>query len=215
MPRSASWVSARAASRSTPPASTTTGATHTLRTPSNGAIQASRDPSGDSLGLVRSGLPKSTLRGMSSTMRIGYSGARAPRLPEHLACVTGGFRWMSGRRYTVLPVSGIRTSLAGRLARMGLADVPRAERMLAELGVREGAISPEDEDLLAALATAADPDLALSSLGRIAERDRAILAELRGEASFRERLIAALGASAALADHLVRHPADRSVLLSP
>jgi [glutamine synthetase] adenylyltransferase / [glutamine synthetase]-adenylyl-L-tyrosine phosphorylase len=119
---------------------------------------------------------------------------------------------MSGRRYTVLPVSGIRTSLAGRLARMGLADVPRAERMLAELGVCEASISPEDEGLLAALATAADPDLALSSLGRIAERDRAIVAELHGEASFRERLIAALGASAALADHLARHPADRSVL---
>ena len=122
---------------------------------------------------------------------------------------------MSGYRYTVILVSGIRTSLAGRLARMGLADVPRAERLLAELGVSEGSISAEDEGLLAALATAADPDLALGSLCRIAERDRAILAEVRGEAGFRERLIAVLGASAALADHLARHPGDRTVLRLP
>jgi [glutamine synthetase] adenylyltransferase / [glutamine synthetase]-adenylyl-L-tyrosine phosphorylase len=122
---------------------------------------------------------------------------------------------MPGCRYTVLLVSGIRTSLAGRLARMGLADVPRAERMLAELGVCQGSITAEDEGLLATLATAADPDLALGSLCRIAERDRAILAEARSEAGFRDRLIAALGASAALADHLVRHPADRSVLSGP
>jgi glutamate-ammonia-ligase adenylyltransferase len=122
---------------------------------------------------------------------------------------------MSGCRYTVLLVSGIRTSLAGRLARMGLADVPRAERMLAELGACEGSITAEDEGLLAALATAADPDLALASLCRITERDRAILAEVRRDDSFRDRLIAVLGASAALADHLVRHPADWVVLAGP
>jgi glutamate-ammonia-ligase adenylyltransferase len=98
---------------------------------------------------------------------------------------------------------------------MGLADVPRAERMLAELGACEGSITAEDEGLLAALATAADPDLALASLCRITERDRAILAEVRRDDSFRDRLIAVLGASAALADHLARHPADWAVLRGP
>jgi [glutamine synthetase] adenylyltransferase / [glutamine synthetase]-adenylyl-L-tyrosine phosphorylase len=100
----------------------------------------------------------------------------------------------------------MRTSLAGRLARMGMADVPRAERTLTELGIAD------DEGLLAALATASDPDLALASLSRIAERDRAVLDQACHDAAFRDRLIAALGASAALADHLVRHPADHLVL---
>jgi glutamate-ammonia-ligase adenylyltransferase len=100
----------------------------------------------------------------------------------------------------------MRTSLAGRLARMGMADVPRAERALTGLGIAD------DEGLLAALATAADPDLALASISRVAERDRAVLREARHDAAFRDRLIAALGASAALAGHLVRHPADHLVL---
>src|SRR5258707_116279 len=75
---------------------------------------------------------------------------------------------------------------------MGLADVPRAERTLAGLGVAEGPLpgsTKQDEGLLAALAVAAAPDLSLSSLARIAQR-----------------------ASAALADPLTRHPGDRAVL---
>src|SRR6201996_296496 len=74
-----------------------------------------------------------------------------------------------------------------------------------------------DETVLAALAAAADPDLALVGLARLfgAEpgEDLADLrATLRSEPGFRQRLIAVLGSSAALADHLVRHPVDALLL---
>jgi [glutamine synthetase] adenylyltransferase / [glutamine synthetase]-adenylyl-L-tyrosine phosphorylase len=104
-------------------------------------------------------------------------------------------------------VSGARTSLAGWLARMGFSDVPRAERELAALG-----IAVDGHPLLAALAQAADPGLALAGLARIAERDPALPAELTSDAAFRARLVTVLGVSKALADHLARHPGDTAVL---
>jgi [glutamine synthetase] adenylyltransferase / [glutamine synthetase]-adenylyl-L-tyrosine phosphorylase len=90
---------------------------------------------------------------------------------------------------------------------MGFADVPRAERELAALG-----IAADDHPLLALLAQAADPDLALAGLANIAERDNNLTAALEADAAFGARLIAVLGVSKALADHLVRHPADCAVL---
>jgi glutamate-ammonia-ligase adenylyltransferase len=64
---------------------------------------------------------------------------------------------------------------------------------------------------------AADPDLALSGLARIAGRDAGqdaaeLRAALRADSGFRSRLIAVLGASSALADHLARHPGDWRLL---
>jgi [glutamine synthetase] adenylyltransferase / [glutamine synthetase]-adenylyl-L-tyrosine phosphorylase len=116
-------------------------------------------------------------------------------------------------------VSGARTSLTGWLARMGFADVTRAERQIAGLGVTA------DDPLLAAAAQAADPDLALAGLASIAERitnraqGRAASAEfldtLRDDPAYRARLTAVLGVSKALADHLVRHPADCDILRGP
>ncbi len=100
----------------------------------------------------------------------------------------------------------IRTSLAGRLARMGLADVTRAARTIEGLG------ASGDEGLLTALGTASDPDLALASLALLAERDPKVVRDLSEDYGFRDRLIAALGASSALAGHLARHPADRDIL---
>ena len=90
---------------------------------------------------------------------------------------------------------------------MGFADVPRAERELASLG-----IAADDHPLLAALAQAADPDLALIGLAQVADRDHTLIKSLAGDAAFRARLIAVLGVSKALADHLARHPADSAVL---
>jgi len=104
-------------------------------------------------------------------------------------------------------VSGARTSLAGWLARMGFTDVPRAERELAALG-----IAADGHPVLAALAQAADPGVALAGLARIAERDPALPAELTSDGAFRARLVAVLGVSKALADHLTRHPEDTEVL---
>jgi glutamate-ammonia-ligase adenylyltransferase len=90
---------------------------------------------------------------------------------------------------------------------MGFADVPRAERELAALG-----ISSEDHPVLAACAQAADPDLALAGLAQIAERDPGLIGTLSGDAALRGRLSAVLGVSRAMADHLIRHPGDLAVL---
>jgi glutamate-ammonia-ligase adenylyltransferase len=118
-------------------------------------------------------------------------------------------------------VSGSRTTLAGRLARLGFADAARAERMLlTDLGVDPEAAAgePSADPLLTALAAAADPDLALTGLARVfgADDDRAVLRQaLRDEPDFRDRLTAVLGVSAGLADHLARHPGDAQILRGP
>ena len=52
-----------------------------------------------------------------------------------------------------------RTTLAGRLARLGFADAARAERMVGELRL--------DDQLIGVLGDAADPDLALTGLARL------------------------------------------------
>ena len=95
---------------------------------------------------------------------------------------------------------------------MGFADADRAERLLSE----DLALDPEgaDADLLASLAAAADPDLALTTLARM-PLSGDLLAALRADAGLRSRLTAVLGASAALGDHLARHPADWQVLSGP
>jgi [glutamine synthetase] adenylyltransferase / [glutamine synthetase]-adenylyl-L-tyrosine phosphorylase len=125
-------------------------------------------------------------------------------------------------------VSTPRTgTLAATLARMGFADVARAQHAITtELAL---AITPQasadgpdgpDAALLAALAAAADPDLAVTTLAVFEQRAgpataAALRGALRGEPGLRERLAAVLGASVALGDHLVRHPADWQVLHGP
>src|SRR5580693_219917 len=110
-------------------------------------------------------------------------------------------------------VSGSRTfSLTGWLARMGFSDTARAARMLAALGITG------EEPLLATLARAADPELALYGLAEIGERtgpDCSLHETLNQDEGFRERLTAVLGVSKALADHLTRHPADIALLRGP
>src|SRR6266568_1503383 len=104
------------------------------------------------------------------------------------------------------------TTLAGRLASLGFADADRAERLIAgELALD---IKGADGALVEALAAAADPDAALAGLARLAP-DAGLLAALRAEPGLRARLAAVLGASAALADHLARHPADWRELTGP
>jgi [glutamine synthetase] adenylyltransferase / [glutamine synthetase]-adenylyl-L-tyrosine phosphorylase len=103
------------------------------------------------------------------------------------------------------------TTLAGKLAAMGFADTARAQRLITQDLVLDTAA---DSGLLPALAAAADPDLALAGLARLAG-DADLRAALRADAGFRARLIAVLGASAALGGHLARHPADWGVLQGP
>ena len=97
---------------------------------------------------------------------------------------------------------------------MGFADAARAERLLlTDIGVTAAELN--SDVIVAALAAAADPDLALTGLARIssaAADPAALRAALRDEQDFRDRLTAVLGVSAGLADHLTRHPEDCEVL---
>ena len=102
--------------------------------------------------------------------------------------------------------------MAGQLAAMGFADTARAQRLVTDdLGLETAG---SDADLLEALAGAPDPDLALASLARL-PRDAALRDSLRDDAGLRDRLVSVLGTSAALGDHLVRHPEDWRVLTGP
>ncbi|MFI6812513.1 bifunctional [glutamine synthetase] adenylyltransferase/[glutamine synthetase]-adenylyl-L-tyrosine phosphorylase [Nonomuraea sp. NPDC050328] len=126
-------------------------------------------------------------------------------------------------------------STAARLAKLGFTDVARAERLLTELTatrpqanppetvvpqanppdtvVPQGsptdtARSPESPPDAARayeslLAGAADPDLALTALTRLPGAEPT------------PRLVSVLGVSAALGDHLARHPADLALLERP
>jgi glutamate-ammonia-ligase adenylyltransferase len=82
--------------------------------------------------------------------------------------------------------------------------------MLADLGISDNAI-------IGSIAAAADPDVALTSLLRMAEamtpaQRRDFLATLGHREGLRIRLFAVLGASVALGDWLARHPCDWLVL---
>jgi len=112
-------------------------------------------------------------------------------------------------------------SRAGRLARLGFADPSRADALLDDRAIA-GLTDPMDhvfgDGLADALSNVADPDLALLGLVRLMEslgkRDLKkadgggeLIAALRHAGPGRDRLLAVLGASTALVDHLVTHPA--------
>jgi len=111
----------------------------------------------------------------------------------------------------------------GRLARLGFAEPDRAARLLEDKALA-GFVDPLDDvfhdGLPDALSRAADPDLALVGIVRVLEGlaasadDRIdgntdageLLAALRSSGSARDRLVAVLGGSRALVDHLAGHP---------
>jgi [glutamine synthetase] adenylyltransferase / [glutamine synthetase]-adenylyl-L-tyrosine phosphorylase len=111
------------------------------------------------------------------------------------------------------------TGAQTRLARYGFglnADIARAAELLGPDGLalwdptaQEPADAPAGE-LLTALSRAAEPDLALRQLHRLAEADRrqdgALLITMASDAGLRRRLVAVLGTSSALGDHLVANP---------
>ncbi|MGI5214068.1 bifunctional [glutamine synthetase] adenylyltransferase/[glutamine synthetase]-adenylyl-L-tyrosine phosphorylase [Plantactinospora sp. CA-290183] len=123
------------------------------------------------------------------------------------------------------------TSAPARLARYGFGvgdgnSAVRAADLLGPDGLGlwdTGVQEPADEtagELLSALSRAADPDLALRQLHRIVEAERrsaggaavglgdssALLAALRTDPGLRRRMVAILGASSALGDHLMANP---------
>jgi glutamate-ammonia-ligase adenylyltransferase len=108
-------------------------------------------------------------------------------------------------------------TLAGRLASLGFADAQAAQRLITG-GLASGRRADDDE-LLRDLAAAADPDAALAGLARLAATDSqqgaGLLGALHGDPALRARLIAVLGASLALGDHLARHPGDWRALAGP
>jgi glutamate-ammonia-ligase adenylyltransferase len=109
-------------------------------------------------------------------------------------------------------VAGRAASREGRLARAGFKDVAAAARELERPRLSGAGL---DDGLLDALAQASDPDRALAGLGRLldaAPDADALVAALGDDEPLRARLIAVLGLSAALGDHLVRHPDHWRVL---
>ncbi|MFF0381325.1 bifunctional [glutamine synthetase] adenylyltransferase/[glutamine synthetase]-adenylyl-L-tyrosine phosphorylase [Streptomyces sp. NPDC004286] len=112
---------------------------------------------------------------------------------------------------------GRRSSTFTRLLRHGFTDPSGAERLL------DGPeLTPVKADpvLLEALGGTADPDLALRGLVRLLESQpaakdhRELLDTLIAAKPLRDRLLGVLGASAALADHLARHPHDWQELVT-
>ncbi|WP_262063035.1 bifunctional [glutamine synthetase] adenylyltransferase/[glutamine synthetase]-adenylyl-L-tyrosine phosphorylase [Streptomyces sp. STR69] len=111
---------------------------------------------------------------------------------------------------------GRRSSTFTRLLRHGFTDPSAAERLLESA---ELAPIRNDPVLLEALGATADPDLALQGLVRLLEAQpeptarRELTDTLIAAKPLRDRLLGVLGASAALGDHLDRHPRDWHALV--
>ena len=93
-----------------------------------------------------------------------------------------------------------------RLARRGFGEPTRSATLLLSLDIEV------DDPLVEIVAGAADPDLALLYLERLATPDPSLLDAVRADETFARTLTAVLGASAALGDHLVRNPKDWHLL---
>ncbi|MFE4249752.1 bifunctional [glutamine synthetase] adenylyltransferase/[glutamine synthetase]-adenylyl-L-tyrosine phosphorylase [Streptomyces sp. NPDC056910] len=112
---------------------------------------------------------------------------------------------------------GRRSSTFTRLLRHGFTNPSAAERLLDVPGL---SAVRSDPLLLDALGATADPDLALLGLVRLVEAQagdperRELLDTLITAKPLRDRLLAVLGASEALADHLARHPLDWQALVT-
>jgi len=111
---------------------------------------------------------------------------------------------------------GRRSSTFTRLLRHGFTDPSGAERLLDSV---ELASLRDDPVLLDALGATADPDLALLGLVRLVEAQdgrtarHELLDTVIAAKPLRDRLLGVLGASAALGDHLIRHPRDWHALV--
>lgn len=118
---------------------------------------------------------------------------------------------------------GRRASVRVRLVRAGFADTARAQALLADRTLLDLVADGADDGehavpaLVGDLAPTASPDDALLGLSRLAAAAHgtpsaaAVRDALHGPA--RAGLLAVLGASTGLGDHLCRHPADVDVLV--
>lgn len=105
-----------------------------------------------------------------------------------------------------------RSSSLSDLARLGFEDLSsaseRIQRLQRELGETLGL------QVLERISLAASPDEALRSLLELSEKSSGLLSAVLQSTDASERLIRVLGASDALADHLIRHPEQLEVFLS-
>lgn len=111
---------------------------------------------------------------------------------------------------------GRRSSTFTRLLRHGFTNPSAAGELLDSPSF---ASVRDDSVLLEALGATADPDLALHSLARLVEaqepdEQQTLLSTVAAAKPLRDRLLGVLGASEALADHLVRHPRDWQSLVT-
>lgn len=107
---------------------------------------------------------------------------------------------------------GTADAVVAELSRRGFVDPTTAGRRVQELGQHGVGVR---DDVLVSFSLSADPDLALHSLTRIIAsfpETGAAGAMPWDDKDFVGRLTALLGVSEALADHLVRHPADLRLL---
>ena len=109
-------------------------------------------------------------------------------------------------------MKGQRVSTAvGTLARLGFEDADASVHALDRLG-------ETGHRVVEAIAATADPDQAVGYLADLADavEDRdALLSALVHDSDFADRLLAVLGASGALGDHLLRHPDQWHELTDP
>jgi glutamate-ammonia-ligase adenylyltransferase len=97
-------------------------------------------------------------------------------------------------------------SQPGRLARLGFADTTAAAAMVETW--QQSATGEQVELALGELPRTADPDLALAGFHQLVSSRPGLFAELGADPPFARRLVATLGASVALNQHLGRHPDD-------
>ena len=110
---------------------------------------------------------------------------------------------------------GRGSSAAARLARVGFSEPAQATRLLDEPAMRPIA---DAEGVVSALAAAADPDAALAGLARLVEAagpDSGLPEGLLADPEACRRLLAVLGVSVALSDHLARHPTEWRAVAGP
>ena len=114
------------------------------------------------------------------------------------------------------------TTLRATLTRLGFTDATHAVDVLGDRDLF-ALLGPfaESAPLLAALGAVASPDDALVALSRLATavigtpHAQVLTAAALAAGEPRDRLLAVLGASSALADHLCRHPEDLTALAEP
>ncbi|WP_418276603.1 bifunctional [glutamine synthetase] adenylyltransferase/[glutamine synthetase]-adenylyl-L-tyrosine phosphorylase [Isoptericola jiangsuensis] len=113
--------------------------------------------------------------------------------------------------------TGRRETPTRRLLRAGFADLTRSAQLWDDDALR-GVLPDDGDDVVAALGSSADPDLALLQLVRLAgvpaaaDTVRRLLTEAGTDARASRRLFAVLGASGALGDEIVRRPELLDVL---